>query len=108
MVTYAHAKFAPLDFINKKMRGIAANRTSPFVIIFQIAPDVYVVKVMKQLSISSYVAEQVPVETDIKELPEHRLVEILPYGDNNCNEIANTLITEARIAFIKHSKLFDT
>ena len=48
------------------------------------------------------------LKTDIKVLPEHRLVEILLYGDNNCNEIANKLIIEATIAFIKLSKRFDT
>ena len=48
------------------------------------------------------------LKTDVKVLPEHRLVEILLYGDNNCNEIANKLITEAMIAFIKHFKRFDT
>ena len=46
-------------------------------------------------------------KTDIKKLPEHRLVEILLYCDN-CNEIANKLIIEAMIAFIKFSKRFDT
>ena len=48
------------------------------------------------------------LKTDIKELPEHRLVEILLYSDNNCNEIANKLIIEATIAFIKLSTRFDT
>ena len=48
------------------------------------------------------------LKTDIKVLPEHRLVEILLYGDNNWNEIANKLITEATIAFIKLSKRFET
>ena len=48
------------------------------------------------------------LKTDIKVLPEHRLVEILLYGDNNCDEIANKLITEATITFIKFSKRFDT
>ena len=40
------------------------------------------------------------LKTDIKVLPEHRLVEILLYGDSNCNEIVNKLIIEATIAFI--------
>ena len=48
------------------------------------------------------------LKTDIKVLPEHRIVEILLYGDINCNEIANKLIIEATIAFIKLSKRFDT
>ena len=48
------------------------------------------------------------LKTDIKVLAEHRLVEVLLYGDNNCNEIANELIIEATIAFIKLSKRFDT
>ena len=48
------------------------------------------------------------LKTDKKVLPEHRLVKILLYGDNNCNEIANKLIIEATIAFIKLSKRFDT
>ena len=48
------------------------------------------------------------LKIDIKVLPEHRLVEILLYGDNNCNEIANKLIIEATIAFIKLSERFDT
>ena len=47
------------------------------------------------------------LKTDIKVLPEHRLVEILLYGDNNCNGIANKPIIEATIAFIKLSKRFD-
>ena len=72
---------------------------------------------MKRLSISSYVANILLTFawlcssrclTYIKVLTEHRLVEILLYGDNNCNEIANKLITEATIAFIKLSKRFDT
>ena len=41
-------------------------------------------------------------------LLEHRLVEILLYGDNNCNEIANKPTTEATIAFIKLPERFDT
>ena len=48
------------------------------------------------------------LKTDIKVLPKHRLVEILLYGDNNCNEIANKLILESTIAFIKLSKRFDS
>ena len=48
------------------------------------------------------------LKTDIMVLPEHRSVEILLYGDNNCNEIANKLITEATIVLIKLSKRFDT
>ena len=53
---------------------------------------------------------QVPdiLKTNIKVLPEHRLVEILLYRDNNCNEIAIKLIIEATIGFIKLSKRFDT
>ena len=44
----------------------------------------------------STLLEQVSViqKTDIKVLPEHRLVEILLYGDNNCNEIANAKYIE--------------
>ena len=45
---------------------------------------------------------------DVKLLPEHRLVNILLYGDNTYNEIANRLILEATISFIKLSKRFDT
>ena len=41
------------------------------------------------------------LKTEIKILPDHRSAEILLYGDNNCNEIANKLIIEATIAFIK-------
>ena len=41
------------------------------------------------------------LQTDIKVLPEHGLVEILLCGDNNCNDIANKLIIEATTAFIK-------
>ena len=48
------------------------------------------------------------LKTDTKVLPEHRLVEILLYGDNNCNEISNKLIIEATIAFTKLSKRFGT
>ena len=48
------------------------------------------------------------LKTDIKVLPQHRSVEILMYGNNNCNEIANKLIIEATIAFIKLSRRFDT
>ena len=48
------------------------------------------------------------LKTDIKLLPEHRLVEIFLYGDDNCNKIANKLIIEDTIAFIKLSKRFDT
>ena len=48
------------------------------------------------------------LKTDIKVLPEHRLAEILLYGDNNCIEIANKLIIEATTAFIKLSQRFDT
>ena len=61
-------------------------------------------------NIRSALLEQVSdiLKTDIKVLPEHRLVEILLYGDNNCNEIANKLIIEATIVFIKLSKRFDT
>ena len=48
------------------------------------------------------------LKTDIKVLlPEHRLAEILLYGDNNFNKIANKLIIEATIAFIKLSKRFE-
>ena len=47
------------------------------------------------------------LKTDIKVLPKHRLIKILLYGDNNCNEIADELIIEAMIAFIKLSKRFD-
>ena len=61
-------------------------------------------------NIRSALLEQVSdiLKTDIKVLPEHRLVEILLYGDNNCNEIVNKLIIEATIDFIKLSKRFDT
>ena len=38
-------------------------------------------------------------------LPEHRIVEILLYGDNILSQIANKLIIDAIIAFIKLSKL---
>ena len=48
------------------------------------------------------------LKTDIKVLPEHRLVETLRYGDNNCNEIANKLIIETMITFIKLSEHFDS
>ena len=48
------------------------------------------------------------LKTDIKVLPEHRLVEIILYDDNNCNEIANKFITEATTAFIKLSERFNT
>ena len=44
------------------------------------------------------------LKTDKKVLPDHRLVEILLYDDNNCNEIANKLITKATTVFIKLSK----
>ena len=61
-------------------------------------------------NIRSVLLEQVSdiLKTDIKVLPKHRLVEILLYGDNNCNEIANKLIIEATIVFIQLSKRFDT
>ena len=48
------------------------------------------------------------LKTDIKVLPQHKLVEILLYGDNNCNEIANKLIIVATIAFIKLFMHYDT
>ena len=62
------------------------------------------------VNIRSTLLEQMSyiLKTGIKVLPEHRLVEILLYGDNNCNEIANKLIIEAAIVFIKLSKHFDT
>ena len=41
------------------------------------------------------------LKTDIKVLPEHRLVEILLYGDNCCNDIANKLIIDPTIASIQ-------
>ena len=56
----------------------------------------------------SVLLEQVSdiLKTDIKVLPEHRLVEIVLYGDSNCDEIADKLIIETTIAFIKLSERF--
>ena len=79
--------------------GFSHLRENKFRHNFQIALDVYAVTVMKRLSISSYVANILLTlallclikcltsqKADIKVLAEHRLVEILLYGDNNCNE----------------------
>ena len=61
-------------------------------------------------TLRSALLEQVSdiLKTDIKVSPERRSVEILLYGDHNCNEIANKLIIEATISFIKLSERFDT
>ena len=47
------------------------------------------------------------LKTGIKVSPEHRLVKILLFGDSNYDEIANKLIIEATISFIKLSKRFN-
>ena len=48
------------------------------------------------------------LKTDVRVLPEHRSVENLLHGNNNCNKIANKLTIEVTIPFMKPSERFDT
>ena len=73
-------------------------------------PESFLLRCRHFANTHSTLLEQVSniLKTDIKVLPEHRSVEILLYGDSNCIEIANKLVIDSTIAFIKLSKRFDT